>query len=295
MQKTAKLGIPTFLKWAGGKQQVLEQYNKKFPKKIKYYVEPFLGGGAVLFYILKYKKPKTVRAFDSNKDLINTYLQIKNNLKNLISLLKYYETNHNNNKNPKLYYIRRRRDFNNIKSFRTITRKNKLKNAALFIYLNKTCYNGLYRVNSKGEFNVPFNGNNKINLFDKEKLIEANELLNRGKVEIKCKDFRKIKVYKKDCIYFDPPYWSNSKKKSFTKYTLSDFDKKSQEELAKRFIKFYKKGCKLILSNSNTLLITQLYNDSNFLIHKDIMVRRMINCNGDKREKIREILITANL
>ncbi|MBI2101355.1 Dam family site-specific DNA-(adenine-N6)-methyltransferase [Candidatus Woesearchaeota archaeon] len=277
---------PTFLKWAGGKQQLLSQFSNYFPTNVDYYVEPFLGGGAVFFYILKYKHPKSARAFDSNKELINVYLQVKNNIDELIKQLEILENEHNNTNDPLKYYYSKRTEFNHLISNKRHLRKNDIKKAAIFIYLNKTCYNGLYRVNSLGEFNVPFNGCEKVNLFDKENLIEANNLIKD--INFECKDFRDVKFYKKETIYFDPPYWP--KKNGFISYTNPQFSQNSQILLANLFKKLHAKGYKsLILSNSDTQFIDQLYNEFNIF---KINARRMINCNGNGRTKINEVLIT---
>ena len=282
MQKADQIKVPTFLKWAGGKQQLLQQFAKKFPKEVGQYVEPFLGGGAILFYILKYKTPQSAKAFDSNQELINVYLQVKNNLNKLLEQLRIYETEHNNSEDPRSYYYTRRIEFNSLKA-------NKLKKAALFIYLNKTCYNGLYRVNSKGEFNVPFNGSERITLLDETELREASKLLQ--KVTIEHRDFRDVEFHKNETVYFDPPYWSEPKNKGFTKYTNPDFDETAQKNLADLFEKLNKIGCVLVLSNSDTKLIHSLYKSPEFKRHR-ITVRRMINCDGHGRNKIKEILIT---
>src|SRR5262249_50835548 len=151
-----QIKVPTFLKWAGGKQQLLSQFSRYFPSTVSTYSEPFLGGGATFLYVLKYKRPKIAKAYDINAKLINVFTQVKDNLDNLIDELKRLEEEHNTSQDPKSYYYRKRIVFN--------TKKKSLEIAALFIYLNKTCFNGLYRVNSLGEFNVPFNGDIAIKL-----------------------------------------------------------------------------------------------------------------------------------
>lgn len=280
------------MKWAGGKQQLLAQFDEKFPKKIDHYAEPFLGGGAVFFYVLKYKQPKSARAYDSNKELINVYLQVKNNVQELIKELSLLEKEHNINADQKSYYYKKRDRFNHLLKNRKNIKNNQIKKAALFIYLNKTCFNGLYRVNSRGEFNVPFNGSKNISLFNQEDILEANELLNKSEVKLEAKDFKEIKFYKKEVIYFDPPYWSEPEK-GFTSYTNPDFNKDSQEKLATTFKKLFKEGCKIILSNSKSKFIKEIYDHPKFN-YNNIEARRMINCNGDGRHKINELLITAN-
>ena len=279
--------IPTFLKWAGGKQQLLPQFARYFPDKIEKHVEPFLGGGATFFYILKYKNPACARGYDNNADLINVYTQVKLNLNGLINELKDLEKEHNQSKDPKSYYYLRRTEFNTIKM-------KKLRKAALFIYLNKTCFNGLYRVNSLGDFNVPFNGENKIKLFETDILEEANELLNKENVLLEQSDFRKIIFKRDEFIYFDPPYSPKPKMNGFTKYTNNGFNEEMQKELANIFYDLSKSGNKIILSNSFTTFTNQLYSDPGYNKYR-IRARRLINCDGNGRDKITELLITANM
>ncbi len=287
MSKEEKINVPTFLKWAGGKQQLLNQFSKKFPNQINHYVEPFVGGGSVLFYVLKYKNPTRVEAYDGNEELINTYIQVRDNPDKLIKLLKKLECDHNRSKNPKSFFYRKREEFNTIK-------RDKTKKASLFIYLNKTCFNGLYRVNSLGEFNVPFNGEKRTRLFEESELMEASQLL-KNNVCLEKRDFRKVFLSKiKRLFYFDPPYWSEATN-GFISYTNPVFGKDAQEELAKGCVALSEKGHSLILSNSNTEFVKKLYRHPSFTIHDDIEARRMINCNGDGRHVVSELLITANV
>lgn len=285
MPSPIQLKIPTFLKWAGGKQQLLPQFTKYFPAEITSYAEPFLGGGSTFFYILKYKSPTRARAYDINPNLINVYSQVKTKVTDLSEQLRNLEQEHNSSTDPKSYYYKQRIAYN--------SKHKTLEKAALFIYLNKTCFNGLYRVNSLGEFNVPFNGDKKIKLFDSD-LTEASNLLNKKNVSVSTKDFRKIKYHQDDVIYFDPPYWSNHKKNGFTNYAVNGFDKASQTTLSNIFKALSKKGRKVILSNSNTNLINILYSENLYIKHK-IRARRLINCDGLGRKEINELLITANV
>lgn len=273
-----KIVIPTFLKWAGGKKQLLEQFNKYFPNDIKNYVEPFLGGGAVLLYVLKYKKPKKIFAYDMNKELINVFVQVRDNPKKLINFLNIFQDEHNQSKDSNIYYYQMREQYiGNV--------KDKSEKAALLIYLNKTCYNGLYRVNQLGEFNVPFGKYEKINIFDEKSLIKAHELLHS--VTFDTTDFRKIKFPNNCTIYFDPPYWSEAN--GFTNYNKLEFTRFDQLQLNDLFSKLNQYGHKLFLSNSKTIFIKSEY--SKFKQH-DIETRRMINCNGTARTKMKELLIT---
>jgi len=265
-----------FIKWAGGKKQLLEQFKPLFPKKIERYFEVFVGGGAVLFYIIKNYKPKYVFISDINEELINTYEVIKNDVENLIKELKKLKEIHS----KEVYYKIRAEDPKLLSP---------LIRASRFIYLNKTCFNGLYRVNSKGQFNVPIGSYKNPSICQEKDLREISKLLQD--VEIKVMSFGEItKLAKKgDFIYFDPPYYPLKKGQSFTTYTKGNFLEKKQKQLAKVFKELDKKGCKVMLSNSDTDFIKGLYKEYK---PKIVKARRMINCQGDKRGKINEIVIT---
>jgi len=271
-----KKDIPTFVKWAGGKKQLIEQFQQFFPKKIEKYVEPFVGGGAVAFHILKNHKPKDVIISDSNEELINVYKMIKYNVEELIEILEDYKEAHNKEN----YYKIREQDSKKLSN---------LYKAAKFIYLNKTCFNGLYRVNSKGQFNVPIGSYKNPGICPKEKLREISKLLKN--VKIKHLSFEKIMDYtqKGDFIYFDPPYHPLKKGKSFTTYTKDKFLEDEQKLLSEIFKKLNNKGCKVMLSNSDTEFIKELYKGFNINIVK---ATRMINSKGEGRGKINELVVT---
>jgi len=271
-----KKQIPTFVKWAGGKKQLIEQFKPLFPKEIKRYLEPFVGGGAVLFYVLKTYKPKEVFIFDINKELINTYETIRDDVENLIKELKKLKSLHN-----KEHYYQVRAENPKLLS--------KLTRASRFIYLNKTCFNGLYRVNLSGGFNVPIGSYKNPLICPEEDLREISKLLKNVKI-IKgsfkeCLDFAK----KGDFVYFDPPYYPLNKT-SFTTYTKDKFLNEEQKQLRGVFSKLDKKGCKIMLSNSDSKFIKDLYEDNNYNI-SFVKATRMINCNGKKRGKINEVVI----
>ncbi len=280
MEKKGRFEVPTFLKWAGGKKQLLAQFNEFFPKDMETYVEPFLGGGAVLFYVLKYKLPKKAYVYDINAELINVYIQIKNNPKGVLRFLQKYQDEHNTSIDPKIYYYDRREEYNS-------KLRDKARKAALFIYLNKTCYNGLYRVNSLNEFNVPFGKYSQANIFDEDTILEASKLL-KG-VILKSLSFKNIKFPKNSFIYLDPPYWLKSKNNGFTNYSKLNFTKYDQRDLIVLLLKLNENGCKLVLSNRNNYYIRNLKN-SKFNIHK-VTTRYMINCNGNGRVKLKELLV----
>lgn len=272
-------GIPTFVKWAGGKKQLLEQFKPFFPKEIKRYFEPFVGGGAIAFYIIKHYNPKEVYLSDINEELVNTYNVIKNNVEELIKLLKKMKAQHS----EETYYKIRAED---PKLLCDIDR------ASRFIYLNKTCFNGLYRVNSKGGFNVPIGSYKNPAIVNEEELREISHLLKNAKIEVKQFNEAVKDAQKGDFVYFDPPYYPLDNKKSFTTYTKEQFLEKEQEQLAKAFNELDKRGCKVMLSNSDTELIKGLYKEHKINIVK---ATRMINCDATKRGKINEVVVTNYL
>ena len=271
------LAVPTFIKWAGGKTQMLTKYSLMFPKQFNNYFETFLGSGAVFFYIKKKFNPNYSFISDINKDLINTFKAIRDNPEELIKLLKEHKAKDNN----RIYFENQREEFNKM--------KDGIEKAGIFIYLNKTCFNGLYRVNSKGGFNVPFGKYKNPAILQEHKIREASKLLQD--VEISTLNFDLItnKVDKNDFIYFDPPYYPLSKTSSFTSYHNEVFLEKEQEQLAAIFRKLDKKGCFVMLSNSDTHFIKNLYKDYKITTLK---ARRMINCLGTKRGLINEIVVT---
>jgi len=263
-----------FIKWAGGKRQLLEQFKPYFPKHIERYFEVFVGGGAVLFHIIKTYKPRYVFISDINEELINTYEIIKNDVDNLINELTKLKKLHNKEN----YYKIRSEDPKLLSP---------LSRASRFIYLNKTCFNGLYRVNSKGGFNVPIGSYKNPSILMEKELREISKLLK--KVKIKVMSFERItrQTRKGDFIYFDPPYYP-LKRDSFTTYTKGKFLEKEHKKLSKIFNKLDKKGCKVMLSNSDTPFTNELYKDYNINF---VQANRMINCDGKNRGKINEIVV----
>ncbi len=271
--------IPKFVKWAGGKGQLLKQLSPLFPKKFNRYLEPFVGSGAVFFYIVQKYQPEEIILSDVNQELIDTYEIIRDDVDRLIVELKQHKEYHMV-EGKKYYLTIRSTDPNKLP---------KLERAARFIYLNKTCFNGLYRVNLKGVFNVPMGSYKNPEIVQEKRLKKASELLQN--VSLKVMSFEKITslAKKNDFIYFDPPYYPLKNKKSFTTYAKDSFMEKEQELLAKVFTKLDKKGCKVMLSNSDSDFIKKLYND--YSIHL-VKATRMINCDGAKRGKINEVVVT---
>ena len=293
MKKEAK----PFLKWVGGKKQLLPEIKKYYPfnEKINKYSEPFIGGGAVLFDILNTFDLKEIYISDMNKELVNTYLVIQNSVNDLIKELKILESEYIplDEEKRKEYYLAKRKEFNELKK----TDYNySIKLATLFIFLNKTCFNGLYRVNSKGEFNVPSGVYKKPLICDEENLIVVSEKLRN--VKIVCTDYKSCInfVDENTFVYIDPPYRPLNKTSSFTSYNDFDFDDKKQTELAEFSKQLDKTGAKILLSNSNPKNVDAndnffecLYNGFNI---KEVMASRMINSKASGRGKISELLIS---
>ena len=268
-----------FVKWAGGKRQIIDKLLKYSPVDYKTYYEPFVGGGALLFEL----QPKRAVINDYNSELMNVFECIKDEDKfsNMCNELNKHETNHS----EEYYYKIRDLDRNK-------TKYNKLedyKKAARTIYLNKACFNGLYRVNSKNEFNVPFGKKIKVNTYDGPNLGIIHCLLNFFDIKLMSVDFEEaVKTAKKgDFVYFDPPYDSDTT--TFNSYTEEGFGKSEQIRLSEVFKDLDKRGCYVMLSNHNSSLIRKLYNDYN--IHQ-ITAKRNINANGKKRGKVEEVIIT---
>lgn len=268
--------IPSFIKWAGGKKQLLKQFKQFFPSKAERYFEPFVGGGAVAFYIIQKNNLKEIYLSDINEELINCYEVIRDNVEELITKLEFHRESHN-----KDYYYAIRELSPELLS--------KVERASRFIYLNKTCFNGLYRVNSKGKFNVPMGSYKNPSIFQENDLKELSKILKN--VRILKMPFEKILDYAKegDFIYFDPPYYPLTKGKNFTSYTKDNFSEQDQIKLAQVFKELDKKGCKVMLSNSDTEFIKQLYKGYNIYIVK---ATRMINCDATKRGVINEVVVT---
>ena len=268
-----------FVKWAGGKRQIIDKLKKYVPDEFDTYYEPFIGGGALLFEL----SPKKAVINDSNEELMNVYecLCDEEKFKKMCGVLNHYETEHS----EAFYYDIRNKDRNK----NSYNRLSCYTKAARTIYLNKACFNGLYRVNSKNEFNVPFGKKLKVNTYDGGNLITVSNYLTMNDVSISCDDFENVlkKAREKDFVYLDPPYDSDTK--TFNSYTEDGFNKEDQRRLAKVFKELDSKGVYVMLSNHNTVLVNELYKDYN--IYK-IDAKRNINANGAKRGKVEEVIIT---
>lgn len=280
IQDTDVRGGMSFLKWAGGKGQLISELESRLPQNFNNYFEPFVGGASLFFHIKNTNPKINAKISDVNEELINSFLVIRNSLEELI--LKLEEHKEKYEKSPKKYYY-------NLRDHVDPNKLTRIEKAARFIFLNKTCWNGLYRVNSKGEFNVPHGKNNKPNIFDENKLRKVRSLLKNAKII--SGDFSYIikDAKKGDFIYFDPPYIPISRTSKFTDYTKSGFTEQDQIRLAKVFKTLDNNGCLLMLSNSDSKIIRKLYKDYKIDIVK---ARRVINSQKNKRGKINELLIT---
>lgn len=271
-------------------------YYYPFNNKINKYAEPFVGGGAVLFDVLNKFELESVYISDINAELINAYQIIKDDVNSLVALLKYMQDEYCSKKYDyqKEYYLGMRKRFNYLKV--NGNKKTNIEKAALMIFLNKTCFNGLFRVNRKGEFNVPMGKYKNPKICDEENLRAISSKLNN--VEIVYGDYTESEDFidSNTFVYFDPPYRPLTETASFTSYTEGMFNDKNQLELAAYFTRLNKKGAKLVVSNSdpknidtNDNFFDDIYSSQNI---KRITAKRMINCNGERRGKVSELLIS---
>lgn len=279
-EKEEYFDIKPFVKWAGGKTQLLEAISKHLPEKFNRYFEPFVGGGALLFKL----QPKSFSINDMNEELISVYNCFQND--SLFNALKEELVKHENNHSEEYYYSIREEDKNVLfKSFPIQVR------AGRMIYLNKSCFNGLYRVNSKGYFNVPFGKKEKVNCFDRDNFESLRKFFKTRKAVITNCDFEDAVKNAKpgDFVYFDPPYDTWEDKESFTSYDKNAFGKNEQIRLSNVFKNLSNKGVYVMLSNHNTNFIRELYKDFHINV---VPAKRMINSKGTGRGEVEEVLIT---
>ncbi len=287
----SQIPISPFLKWAGGKSQLLDALLGCLPDSFGCYFEPFLGGGALFFRLFSMGRIRRAFLSDSNKDLINCYLVVRDELGALLSRLEHYQK-HAGAKD--FFYEVARPGFNRRK-LKTGHEKD-VEKAALLIYLNKTCYNGLYRVNSRGDFNVPWGRYGSPKLYDERNMRSVSAALNSKGVEIRCCGYREAVGHAGagDFVYFDPPYQPIARSSSFTQYTPDSFSEGDQRALAEAFRELSQRGCKVMLSNSSTPLVEELYRDcisqGSFRI---AMAARAISCVGSGRGRIPEYIICS--
>ena len=291
--------VKPFLKWAGGKGQLLKEIESYYPFDdgiITKYAEPFVGGGAVLFDILSKYDLEEVYISDINAELINTYCTVRDNVDALIELLYVMQNDFIplDTNNRKSYYLEKRERFNLLKF--DSNESNNIEKAALMIFLNRTCFNGLFRVNKKGLFNVPMGAYKNPAICNEKNLCAISEKLQR--VIIVYGDYKESSDFidKNTFVYFDPPYRPITDTASFTAYTENSFNDDKQIELAGFVDDMHRKGAKFLISNSDPKNINA---EDNFFDNiysaykiKRVEATRMINCNSDARGKIKELLIS---
>lgn len=272
----------SFLKWAGGKKRLVPVLDKLSPKKMEMYYEPFLGSGAFFFYLSQTRSKFQAILSDSNFVLINSYLQLRDNTNELIDLLHEHQVNYYKNRESYYYFIR---DEYSV--------KDNVESAARFIFLNKSCYNGLYRVNGSGFFNVPHGRYLNPKICNKEKLVNCADLLRKSNAKILRDTYKNItlKCERDDFVYFDPPYFPISKTSKFTDYTKESFGLFEHNELAKEFERLNNIGATVILSNSNSEYIKSLYKKYDIIKIKSL---RNINCDPKKRKDHYDLMILSN-
>jgi DNA adenine methylase len=261
------LTIPKpFVKWAGGKRQLIPILNENLPKTFGTYFEPFLGGGALLFHMLIERNGQKCSISDLNSDLVLSYTTIRDRAESLINSLKNHEKNYQ--KDSKSYYY----------SIRESNPRSQIEKTSRLIFLNRTCFNGLYRVNSKGKFNVPLGKYTNPNIVNEDNLRSVSNILQSSRVDIKCRDFEAIlsDAKKDDLVYFDPPYQP---------VTYDDLAR-----LAELCMKLNSKGCRVLLSNSNSKEVTDMFSTKPWKVNK-IKANRSINSNSKKRTGHFELLI----
>ncbi|BAH07087.1 DNA adenine methylase [Clostridium kluyveri] len=268
--------VEPVVKWAGGKRQLLPELKKYIPKNISTYYEPFLGGAAVLFDI----QPKKAVVSDINEELINLYMAIRDNVDELIEDLKKHKNT------PDYFYKIRGLD----RETSIYSKLTKVERASRIHYLNKTCYNGLFRVNMAGQFNSPFGNYKNPNITNEITIRAVSKYLNEANIKLKYCDYEEtLKSIRKGAfVYFDPPYDPVSNSSNFTGYAKGGFNRDEQWRLRNVCDKLNSKGIKFLLSNSSTDFILDLYKDYNTKI---IQAKRFINSNGNKRGEIDEVLV----
>lgn len=272
--------VAPVLKWVGGKRQLIEDISPLIPKQISTYVEPFVGGAAILFHL----QPKKAIINDFNDELMNVYQVIKENPNGLIKILeKHKEAN-----SEEYYYETRALD--RTSDYENLSKEEK---AGRILYLNKTCYNGLFRVNSSGQFNAPYGKYKNPAIVNDVTIKAVSNYFNSANIKFLNGDYKEaLKGLRKGTfVYFDPPYMPVSSSSNFTGYTENGFGYEKQVELRDECLKLNKRGIKFLQSNSYTPEILELYSDSSVFTIKVVQAKRSINSKSDKRGEISEVLI----
>lgn len=277
---TSKQQLAPFLKWAGGKTSLLPHLLPHVPPHLTDYREPFLGGGALFLRICARSTSFNAHLSDTNEELISTYRVIKESPEELIRLLSIFQREYDLATDKSAYFYGKR-------EWRSDDR---IESAARLIFLNKTCYNGLYRVNSKGEFNVPFGRYKNPTILNSEGIRVVSHVLENTRAELRSIDYKDALVScgRSDFIYLDPPYQPPSKTSNFTGYTSGGFSEKDHQELAGEFGKLVDRGCTVLLSNSDTAMTRDLYRDFEI---KKVTVNRPINSVGTGRKGYKELIV----
>ena len=268
-----------FVKWAGGKRQLVPVIERHIPKEFGTYYEPFLGGGAVLFYLLCKNPQMKCHVSDLNSDLVLAYVTIRDRPDDLIESLQNHAKNYH--KNPDSYYY----------SIREGEPKSQIEKVSRLLFLNRTCFNGLYRVNSKGKFNVPLGRYSNPNIVNEENIFAVSNILRSKKIQISCRDFTSIiqDAKKGDFVYFDPPYQPVSKTANFTSYTNRDFTYRDLQKLVDVSENLAERGCKVLHSNSSSKEVRMLFSRRWKIVK--ISANRAINSDSQKRSGHTELLI----
>ena len=278
IKEMKEVALQPFTKWTGGKRQLLPVIRELMPKKYNRYFEPFVGGGALFFDLA----PKDAVINDFNAELINCYQQIKDNPQELIEILKVHQEY-----NSKEYYL----DLRSVDRDERIDMMSEVQRAARILYMLRVDFNGLYRVNSKNQFNVPYGRYKNPKIVDENLVSAISTYLNNNQIEIKKGDFEKavLDVQPGDFVYFDPPYIPLSETSAFTSYTHEGFSYDDQVRLRDTFKKLSDTGAYVMLSNSSSALVEELYNDFN--IHY-VEATRTNGAKSSSRGKISEIIVT---
>lgn len=268
-----------FLKWVGGKAQLLPQFEQYYPKDFNNYFEPFIGGGALFFNL----SPTKAHINDVNATLISAYKNIKNKPEEVMKILKKLEDEYKNGneESQKELFYKIRDKFNN-------TSDAELKKSAYLIFLNKTCFNGMYRENSKGGFNTPFGKAKNPTILDRENILLVSKVLQHTKLTSVSFEKAVAEAKKGDFVYFDPPYHPLTETAKFTSYHKDSFTKEDQLKLRDVFDELDKRGCYVMLSNSHSPFINDIYKKYR---RETVMANRAINCKASGRGKIKELLI----
>ena len=272
--------VAPVLKWVGGKRQLISDIEPLIPKRISTYVEPFIGGGAVLFHL----QPKKAIINDYNQELMNVYQVIKDDSDGLIEVLKKHKVLDSEDYFYEIRSLDRSEDYEKMSD---------VEKAGRIIYLNKTCYNGLFRVNRAGFFNTPYGKYKDPSIVNEVTIRAISNYFNSANVKFLTGDYKEAlkRLRRGAFVYFDPPYMPISSSSNFTGYTEIGFDYEKQVELRDECLKLHNKGIKFLQSNSYTPEILELYSDSSVFNIKIVQAKRNINSQSDKRGEISEVLI----